>query len=259
MKHIVTGLEKKTVLLWHPDSPTSIELDQPHIIPSKALSEKTSTGKSASDVRKALQAKGIEFTERKLTRNKVIIQAIGPPEMKKDMSDLEDEFPCIRKNDGRNNISQLRKMRTGWPFCYAELDDGKPIFTKQMPSIDELCDLPFDAFDSEFEGWEREIDFDDLDVSEDAMREYLQVEGMTKKEACERAVRLQTLGKRSSGPTAAQAALPKKKDKVEPEVEVEPGVKVKPKVEPKVEEKKEEVKPVTKIRPKRSRRRSRRK
>ncbi len=178
MKYLVTGLERKTLFLWHPDNPTSLRVKLKHVIPSKPLPfKKNGLGKTVDEVLAVLSSRKIdaEIKTHRLSGERAIIQVIGPPSVKEQLRDLSDYFYIGTKErpDSRNNVSRIRRTQIGWPFSYVELNGDTPVFEFKTPTIDELCSLPSDAFDSEFEGWEPVLKFDDLDVDEDTLRNFL--------------------------------------------------------------------------------------
>ncbi|HLF55128.1 MAG TPA: hypothetical protein VI612_05415 [Candidatus Nanoarchaeia archaeon] len=176
MKHLVTGLERETLFLWHPDNPTSLPVHLPHVIPSKPLPyERNGLGKTVDEVLAELASRKIVANTFRLSSKKAIVQVTGPPSIKEQLRDLSAYF-CIgtkERPDSRNNVSRMRRIQVGWPFGYVELNGDAPIFELKAPTIDELCSLPSDAFDSEFEGWEPVLKFDDLDVDEETLRNFL--------------------------------------------------------------------------------------
>lgn len=207
MKYIITGIDTKqdgqTLLYLWGETPTTALVSLPHIIPSRPL---PTTGQhTITDIITQLKQKhhkgeltnvhaktthqlklphtGSQYPHAPLehaTREHTlplgrwhVIQLEGPHTMHHELFDCK-ELPIgtKKKPDKRNNISRITKLQIGWPFSYAT---GTPLtFAHEQPTIDELCALPRDAFDSEFEGWELELNFEDLDVEEAALRAYVE-------------------------------------------------------------------------------------
>ncbi len=195
MKYIITGVDNGKLLLWHPEEPIVVEHSLPHVIPSKPLPVETACsvlGKLASRDLPGVRVKvgkeiklnspdGYETMDfgtavRYFSSSKakiVSFQLVGPAGMKKQLLDLAQHFYILTKRgkpDPRNNVERINRMQAGWPLSHAENNSS---FAHATPSIDELCSLPSDAFDSEFEGWERIYKFDDLDVDAGVLRKYL--------------------------------------------------------------------------------------